>query len=62
MMETGWDGMRNIRTRPHVLEQIFSMSFDWNRCGQRTSCPHPSINGLPICLFSVQWPTHSRRR
>ena len=23
-METRWEGMRNIRTRPHVLEQIFS--------------------------------------
>jgi hypothetical protein len=23
-METGWEAMRNIRTRAHVLEQIFS--------------------------------------
>jgi len=24
MMKPNWNGMRNIRTRPQVLEQIFS--------------------------------------
>ena len=26
MMKPNWNGMRNIRTRPQVLEQIFSMN------------------------------------
>ena len=40
-METGWDGMGNIRTRPHVLEQIFSMS-----CDRTTGSLSAKSNGL----------------
>ena len=49
-METGWEGMRNIRTRPHVLEQIFSgepvgvAAIDLNRHAGCLSVNGGSVN------------------
>ena len=63
MTETGWETMRNIRTRAHVREQIFSgepvgvAAIDLNRHARALSVDGGSVNRRYLArlgLFSFQ--------